>query len=378
MIANWDDLRPFLATLDFDTYTGYDRIDTFAPKSRLNIRRVALLHPFDLLFYTGLVLALRDDITGARLPPNEGRVFSYRADGAASGRLYNDSPSYSDFKQFAKDRVDSNPSGFVSITDIADFYPRVYQHRLVNALQAAAGATKQDQIRAFEKMLFRFSDGASYGIPIGPPASRPLAEAVLIDVDSTLMSYRIDFIRFTDDFVVFATTPGEAEYGIRILGETLFLNHGLTLQTAKTKVMPTTDYVQAYLTSHTEKEEARRKLLDIVGEYDEAASYEDLTDENKKMVDELNLSEMLEAALAEGQNVDFREVSFILGRLSALQKPELIPIVLGNLERLYPVAHSVASFFKQFSALDKETRENVAKALLAPILELDSARPSEY
>jgi hypothetical protein len=107
----------------------------------------------------------------------------------------------------------------------------------VNALQAAAGLSKQDHIRALEKMLFRFSDGASYGIPIGPSASRPLAEAVLVDVDSTLMSYRIDFIRFTDDFVIFAATPEDAEYGIRILAETLFLNHGLTLQTAKTKVL---------------------------------------------------------------------------------------------------------------------------------------------
>jgi hypothetical protein len=173
-MANWDQLRPFLAALDLDTYTGYDRIDTFAPKSRLNIRRVALLHPFDLLLYTGLALALRDDITRARLPQSEDRVFSYRADGAASEVLYDDSPSYGDFKRRVKDKVDSNPDGFVGITDIADFYPRIYQHRLVNALQAAAGPSKQDHIRALDKMLSRFSDGASYGIPIGPPASRPL------------------------------------------------------------------------------------------------------------------------------------------------------------------------------------------------------------
>jgi hypothetical protein len=43
----------------------------------------------------------------------------------------------------------------------------------------------------------------------------------------------------------------------------------------------------------------------------------------------------------------FREVSFIGGRLSALEKPELIPIVLNNLERLAPVAHSIAAFFKR-------------------------------
>jgi hypothetical protein len=332
VIANWDTLRPILAEFDLDTYTGYDRITTFAPKSRLNIRKVALLHPFDLLIYTALVLALRDEITAARLPQAESRVFSYRADGAPPGVLYNDSPSYSEFKESVNARVVEGPNRFVGITDIADFYPRIYQHRLVNALQGAAGANKQDEIRALEKMLYRFSEGASYGIPIGPPASRLLGEAVLIDVDSTLMSYGIDFIRFTDDFVIFAKSPQEAEYGLRVLGETLFQNHGLTLQTAKTKVLPSGEYSATYLTPHTEKEEARRKLLEIVGEYDEAASYEDLDESQKKEVDALNLSEMLKEALAEGQNVDYREVSFILGRLSALQKPELVPIVINNLE----------------------------------------------
>ena len=87
---------------------------------------------------------------------------------------------------------------------------------------------------------------------------------------------------------------------------------------------------------------------------------------------------MLKDALAEGQNVDYREVSFILGRLSALQKPELIPIVLENLERLYPVANSIAAFFKHFSDLEQVTREWVAESLLLPVLNNDSAKPSEY
>jgi hypothetical protein len=378
VIANWDSLRPILADFDLDTYSGYDRIDTFAPKSRVNIRRVALLHPFDLLIYTALVLALRDEITSARLPHAESRVFSYRADGAPTGVLYNDTPSYDEFKESVNARVVEHPNGFVGITDIADFYPRIYQHRLVNALQAAAGGKKQDEIRALEKMLYRFSEGASYGIPIGPPASRLLGEAVLIDVDSTLMSYGIDFIRFTDDFVIFADSPQKSEYGLRVLGETLFQNHGLTLQTAKTRVLPSGEYSANHLMPHTEKEEARRKLLEIVGEYDSAVSYEDLDESQKKEVDALNLSEMLKEALAEGQNVDYREVSFILGRLSALQKPELIPIVINNLERLYPVAHSIAAFFKPFSALDQPLRDSVAQALLGPLLNNDSAKPSEY
>lgn len=87
---------------------------------------------------------------------------------------------------------------------------------------------------------------------------------------------------------------------------------------------------------------------------------------------------MLKEALSEGQNVDYKEVSFILGRLSALQRPELIPIVLENLGRLYPVAHSVAAFFKEFAALGAITREQITSALLKPILDSDKIGASDY
>ncbi len=373
--AHWPDIRTELVKHDLDMYTGYDVLRSFAPKSRLNVRRVALLHPYDLILFTSLVHALRNGISAARLPAIEERVFSYRADGAAAGLLYNEEPHYGDFKEKIAERVHNDPECFVGITDIADFYPRIYQHRLVNALQAAIPGMP-DHIRVLEKMLSRFSEDVSYGIPIGPPAARLLGEAVLIDVDSTLLSYDIDFIRFTDDYVIFASAPEEAEFAIRILAETLFLNHGLTLQTAKTRVLKASEYLENYLIAADEKEEARRKLIDLVGDYDDAVSYEDLDEDQKREIDALNLSEMLTEALAEGHNVDFKEVSFVLGRLSALEKPELIPIVLDNLERLLPVAHSVAAFFKKFENLDAATREEVAGSLLGQIL--DDRHSSEY
>ncbi len=372
---NWDAIRPVLADIDLDTYAGYDRIAAFAPKSRLNVRRVALLHPYDLLLYTGLVLELRDAVSRSRLPADQKRVFSYRAEGCTAERLYSISPGYSDFRSAISDRLKSSKD-YVGITDIADFYPRIYQHRLVNALQAAGTDSDLDKIRALEKMLFRFSDGSSYGIPIGPPASRVLGEAVLIDVDSTLLSNGIDFVRFTDDYVIFAPRPEDADYGIRVLGETLFLNHGLTLQTAKTRVMPGSLYVNKYLLSHSEKEETRRQLIEIVGGYDGNSSYEDLDETARKEIDALNLSDMLSDALADGYDVDYREVSFILGRLSALQMPDLIPIVLENLELLSPVAHSVVAFFREFNELDQPTRDSIAEKLLNPIV--DGTRFSEY
>ncbi len=228
-------------------------------------------------------------------------------------------------------------------------------------------------------MLSRLSEGTSYGIPVGPPASRLLGEAVLIDVDSTLVSFGIDFMRFVDDFVIFADTANLAEYGLRVLGETLIQHHGLTLQPVKTNVLSAHEYLERYLTAHSEKEAQRRAVLDVFGDDPyEATSYDDLDEDQKKELDAFNLSGMLSDALTESENVDYREVSFILGRLSALQKPEQIPIVLENLERLYPVAHAVASFFSKFTALDEQTRHQIADALLNPILNDREAHPSEY
>ena len=103
------------------------------------------------------------------------------------------------------------------------------------------------------------------------------------------------------------------------------------------------------------------------GDY-EIVPYEELSDDQRSEVDALNLSDMLTEALAHGENVDYKEVSFILGRLSALQKPELIPIVLKNLERLYPVSHSVASFFNKFTSLKVSDKKKIAQTLLRPLL----------
>jgi hypothetical protein len=373
----WATMRTELADIDLDIYQAYSQVRSFAPKSRINVRRVALLHPYDLILYTTVVLQLRECISTARLGGD--RVFSYRTEGAPPDRLYLDARFWRAFRECAIKRIAQSAGTFVGIADIADFFPRIYHHRLENALLASSTPTQTDYIRVLKKLLAQFSDGVSYGIPVGPPASFLLGEAVLIDVDNTLLSYTIDFIRYVDDFVIFAPTPEGAEYALRVLGETLYLNHGLTLQTAKTRVLPVAKYFENYLALHSEKEENRRKLLQLFqADGYEVTSYEDLEDDQKKEIDAFNLSDMLQDALTAGEEVNFREVAFILGRLAALRKPELIPIVIANLERLYPVADAVAAFFKEFSGLPWAERNDIAAALLAPIITPSQTKPSEF
>lgn len=375
VISQWEGIRKELADIDLDTYPGYSSCQMFAPKSKLNIRRVDQLHPYDLILYTALALELQNSITASRIPPDEHRVFSYRTEGVIPNQLYTPTPSFPDFRRRARELAEEKARYF-GLTDIGDFFPRIYHHRLINALQSASRNSKADEIRCLEKMLYRFSGGTSYGIPIGPPASRLFGEAILIDVDSTLISKGIDFLRFVDDYVIVADRAEDAEYGIRELAEVLYLNHGLTLQTAKTKLTTSEGYL-SLTQGYENKEAAHRDLIDLTGGYDdEPTPYEDLGSEEKKAIDALNLSGMLEEALQNGEQIDYQEVSFILSRLSSLREPDLIPVVLDNIEKLFPVAHAVARFFGAFDALGDRVRRDIANRLLLPIE--TSQHVSEY
>ena len=59
----------------------------------------------------------------------------------------------------------------IGLTDIGDFFARLYQHRLVNALLSATDDAKDRRNQyMMEKMLYRFANGTSYRDPsVGPP-----------------------------------------------------------------------------------------------------------------------------------------------------------------------------------------------------------------
>ncbi len=109
------------------------------------------------------------------------------------------------------------------------FNPRIYHHRLENVIQASARSQRSiDVARVLvRKYLSNISGRNNYGIPIGPNASRVLAEAVLIDVDAGLLSDGADFIRWVDDYTIFCKSEVKAQRLLFRLSEHLFTNHSL-------------------------------------------------------------------------------------------------------------------------------------------------------
>src|SRR5688572_20485767 len=100
----WTEFRKALEKIDLDTYRPYEPMRCYAPKSRINIRPVTLLHPQDLLIYTALTLIVRDAIESHRIPADKKKVFSYRA-GSEPHHLYESAGAYEAYRQRLKEKV---------------------------------------------------------------------------------------------------------------------------------------------------------------------------------------------------------------------------------------------------------------------------------
>jgi Reverse transcriptase (RNA-dependent DNA polymerase) len=367
----WSKLKPELAATDLTTHRPYRPISAFAPKSKINLRPVVLLHPVDLIFYTSLVADLLPSISKHRLPAE--KVFSFRSESAPQHALYSDRSSHANFETAKYKHAAKYKKGYMGFADIADFYPRMYQHKVRNALDACVDGDPQLAVYPglIEKLLRGFThDNLSYGVPIGPAASRPLAEAGLIDIDNALVSFGVGFIRYIDDFVFFAPTREKVEWALRTLGELLDKRQGLSLHAAKTRVMRCSTFIEKAHREPDAEDSVEAKFAELIENrfYDEEwRTLDDLDQDEKDALDAIDLGAVLKEALDE-DDTDYKKIAFILDRLSSLERADMIPIVLDHLPRLYPVAHAMNAFFRNVGRMDAKTTKQCARQLLRPIL----------
>lgn len=350
---DWARLRPYLASQDLDTWNVRDWRKCLAPKHRFGFRNVTQLDPLDTLIYTALVFEIGLELETLREPAENGVVHSWRFLGGADGQFFSRDYSYSTFTD--KCRELANRSSWVVIADIADFFPRIYSHPLDNALTQIPSA---DHARVLKKMFAQWNYTVSYGIPVGTNASRLLSELVITDVDQALLSEGIQFCRFSDDFRLFAHSEREAHDMLVTLAETLFENHGLTLQQTKTRVQRASEFLGRIDDGGTrsERESLFARFEQLVSElginWYEPIPYEDLSSEVQEAIGGLNLNEILESQIALGNDADMGICQFALKRLSQLDNADSVDLALDSIGPLYPVFKDVMEYFQSLRRLD--------------------------
>lgn len=388
--ANWDTVREAISRLDLDTYQPYSPLQVFSPKNRANVRILHLLHPQDLIIYTALTLIAKTDIESQRVSTRSKKVFSYRAS-TQSGEIYNVKGAYDSHRKRLAELAVKETHRYVAIADIADFYARIYQHRLENVIESVATSQRvRDVARVLVKKLIANLLGKnSYGIPVGPYASRLLAEAVLIDIDAHLVSTQVAYARWVDDFVIFTKTEYEAQSILFDLGESLYIRHGLTLQSAKTSILPIARFRNEYLVDHdqalTDRDAVVRMLREAGDDYDEASEPDD--EEVQYILSTLqshDVVDILKSSLQDTSLVDYQAVTYALTKIPRIPgvdpelKQQILNLVIDNAELLYPVAEHIASYVLSFDGLNNAKRNKIAKKLLKPLQSRRRPPPPYY
>lgn len=197
-------------------------------------RAVTQIDPIWNAYLLALVVEIAPDIERARVPVDRGIVFSYRhKPEAKTYSLFDRDIGWSQFHRKALELCATSEA--VVSTDISDFYSRIYHHRLENALSQAT--SNRAAVTRIMDILRSLSQGTSYGLPVGGPASRLLAELLLNRTDRLLVTSRIRFCRFVDDYFMFAESRAAAQVSMVRFSEILFSNEGLTLSRAKTRFL---------------------------------------------------------------------------------------------------------------------------------------------
>lgn len=355
-----------------------DNAEALAMVGYTAFRWVTQVDPLWNAYLLGLVLSIAPDIERARIPAAQRVIFSYRYEtGSDADRLFTDS-AWRDFNLRSVELAQVHDH--VVVCDIADFYARIYHHRLENALLALKAGP--DTPRRIMQILSLFSQGTSYGLPVGGPAARILSELLLNRVDRLLLAEGIQFCRFADDYHLFTNSREAAYDALRFISEKLLQNEGLTLQRAKTRVLTAKDFLTASAFSTTDdnpidgetpEEHAQRSFLSLSLRYDPYSptareDYASLSDQIRRF----DIVGMLARELSKSRihSTLARRLLQAIRYLDPIAKESATRALVDNIETLAPVFPSVMRALTEvFDELTPETRNYIASEIRSMLSE---------
>ena len=357
-----------------------------------SFRWATQIDPIWNAYLLGLVLAMAEQIEAARISIAQKTVFSYRYDyDPASHRLFTDG-AWQSFNEQSLENAATHD--FVLTCDIADFYPRIYHHRLENSLLLLDPDSPLP--RRIDRVLNLFSEGTSYGLPVGGPAARLLSEILLNRVDHLLSAQGFTFCRFADDYHLFVDSREKAYEVLRFLTEKLLQNEGLTLQRAKTQILTSRDFREssefaliaerqdqdnlpkpsdplATMGDSEAEQVQRQNFLAVSLRYDPySPTAEDDYFALKEQVERFDIVGMLARELAKSRiHVSLtRRLVVAIRYLEPSERDGAVRTLVDNMATLSPVLANVLRALGQvFDDLGQETQDHVNSAIGGAIVE---------
>lgn len=353
---------------NFDEYLNrYAPVNQSAlsPAGYTGFRWATQIDPLWNAYLLSLVIQLGKDIEGSRIPVERDVVFSYRfAPNEQSGALFDTSHGWRSFQAKSIEQAKKYP--WVLVCDIADFYSRIYHHRLENALlQLSSGGGIHKRIMT---LLQKFSNNASYGLPVGGPAARLLSELVLNRTDRLLASDGLKFCRFADDYHIFAESEEDAYRHLVYISEKLLVNEGLSLQKMKTRIMSSREFLASSELDDEDSDQGDSlSLLRLSLQFDpySATAVEDY-ETLQKEIEKIDISGLLTKELRKSRvhGPTTRKIIQAIKFLPVRQKRDAILSMIRSLETLAPVFGAVMLAIKEAHAeLDDQTRVDIGVIL---------------
>jgi hypothetical protein len=363
-----EDIVAELASLDLDPFQPAQAIEALSPKSRYGFRIVHQLQLLEALLLTASAIEIGADLEKSKASADGFGPFAYRFEDSAEASLFVAEHTYRDWLDWQVN-VDEQDYKAVIFTDIADFYQRIYIHRVENMLDSVC--SNKGVTRFVVKSINNIRSKQSYGIPVGCSASRILAEAVLADSDAALLNESIEFTRFVDDYRIFVRLDQDPYEILSLLAEQLFLSEGLTLNGQKTRVLTIKSY----------REDLEDKLPQAFDKADGMALQalsnsiyfdEDPDPDELEQLRSMNLVGMLEGAV-EKEVWDFGYIKSLFRALRLASSSGATDYIMENLEILLPFAKEILLYFHGLKEAGEQIDASHKERVLA-VLKTGAAR----
>ncbi|HHN8581117.1 RNA-directed DNA polymerase [Providencia vermicola] len=336
------------------------------------------IDPYWNAYFLGIILSIASEIEENRV--DENCVYSYRfAPDFTSGSLFCKKITWRKFQEDSLELAKSDDNiNYIVTCDIADFYTRIYHHRLENALDRID--PHKNISSKIKKMMQIFSGTNSYGLPVGGPASRILAELALDSLDHLLLINSIKFKRYVDDFIIFCNTKEDAHSILTLLSKKLMENEGLTLQKHKTNILSKDEFIsltQSKLLGSSDDigSPVKAKFMSLPIRYDPySQNANEQYEEIKESLKEFDLLGMLSDELQKSKiNQPFtKQLVKSLSMTSDKVLSDAFKVMFNSINELYPIFNTIIQVaISSWQRFDLETK-NIINAKIIELINSDS------